>query len=220
MRTALVSVALIASCAPGALGQGMHFTGAGVFGEKQDAFGITTPLELLEAGDTFAFEVPVLGYDEAPGGVTTDGASSSLMYYAEYPEDASITFAIGSTGHAHTMGLGPHGLTYEVRDDVTTDAGLRDELVIEWWPTPNTAARHGGSVFTYSMTLSFASDEWAGVAPLASIDLARALGTSAYLADDEGVRIDIPSITLFQVPTPSGVAVLGAGFFALAPRRR
>ncbi|GAB4544155.1 MAG: hypothetical protein Tsb0013_01070 [Phycisphaerales bacterium] len=216
MRTAIAVVMLASPCA---LGQGMHFVGSGQFGSVEDDFGLATGLELLAPGDTFSFDVPVLGFDPDPEGFTTDATGSAQMYYAPYPPDASITFAVGATGHVHTMGLGPHGLTYEVRDNVTTESGVRDELIIEWWPTPNTASRHGGSIFTYSMTLSFAPDEWAGVVPLGDLDLSRALDAGGYLADDEGFRIDIPTITFFEVPAPGVSAVMGLGGFALLRRR-
>lgn len=217
MRAAILLVACVAPCA---YGQGKHFTGSGVFGDSEEAFGITTPLELLEAGDTFSFDVPVFSFDASPDGPVTDATGVSQMYYAPYPSDASITFVVGATGNAHTMGLGPHGLTYEVRDNVTTEYGVRDELAIEWWPTPNTASRHGGSVFTYSMTLSFAPDEWDGVSPLNSVDLSRAISAGGYLADDENRRIEIPSITFFEVPSPSGAALFGIGALAALRRRR
>ena len=224
------------------MGQGMYLTGAGTFGEREDAFGIATPLELLKAGDTYTFDIPLLaiqtdqgdhggdhGVAIGEGGGHNGGghnggggghAGHAQMYYAQYPTDASITFDVSDLGQSTTYGLGLHGLTYEVRDNTPSDAGHRDELVIEWWPTPNTSSRHGGSVFTYSMTLTFPADEWEGVAPLDSIDLGRALSVSGYLADDEDRRIQIEGLTFFSVPTPGGFAALGLGVLAIARRRR
>ena len=184
IRTALCVVAL---ASPVAFAQeGKHFVGAGSFGVPDEAFGVATALELLRQGDGFSFDIPISVFEIDPEGASSYAAGEGQLYDATYPTDASITFDVGASGHAHTMGLGQHGLTYEVRDNMTTEAGLRDELVIEWWPTPNTVSRHGGSIFTYSMTLTFGADEWSGVAPLRSIELDNAIGFSGYVADDEG----------------------------------
>ncbi|MEM1423066.1 MAG: hypothetical protein AAGH64_03585 [Planctomycetota bacterium] len=226
-----IAVAVVALSAPAALGQGLYLSGTGTFGVAEDAFGIATPLELMVGGDTFSFDIPLLGFESDPGhdgghGGAREGGhdgghlGGSQLYYSPYPTDAAITFDVGAIGHAHTYGLGEHGLTYEVRDNAHTHAGMRDQLVIEWWPTPNTVSRHGGSIFTYSMTLSFAPDEWSGVAPLDAIDLSRVVGFGGYLADDEDRRIAIDGLSAFSVPTPGGAALLAAGGLALARRRR
>ncbi len=217
---ALSSTLGVALAAPGAMAMPSVFTAGGSFGVGDDVFGTATVLELLGDQDTFSLNVPIHAFTVAPGGHGGRGMGDTMMWYGQYAPDASITFNIDATGVSHTYGLGPHGLTYEVRDNVMTEEGPRDELVIEFWPTPNSEARHEGSIFTFNIFASFAADTWDGTDPVRSIDLGSALSAGASLRDDENFGIPVTQLTSFSVPAPGAAVVFGLGLFGVSRRRR
>lgn len=224
-RPVLVGLAALCVAAPGVLASGTVIKATGVFGVSDDVFGSATPIELLDAGDTFSIEVPIHAFTHTNGGHGGGrddgrGVGDSFMWYGQYPDGAEMSFAIGASGVTHTYGLGPHGLTYEVFDDVMTDDGVRDELVIEFWPTPNSVGRHGDSIFTFRLAASFDAGTWDSTDPVRSIDFASALGTEARLSDDDGFGIAVSSLLTFTVPAPGGLALFGAGVLAGVRRRR